>query len=357
MNEVERETVPIHSLKPALVGVGELRMSILAELPPLLREMGQDPDRLLGEIGLDPALFDDPENTIPFRVVGGLMEHCVARTGCRHLGLLLGQRGRAATLGVVGLLMENSPDVGTALRSMVQHLHLHDRGAAPTLALAGNTASLGYAIYEKDVRAADQIYSGSMAIACNIMRGLCGADWHPTEVLFPFRKPPNVTAYRSFFGAPLRFDAYHCALAFPDFWLKRPVPGYDPQVRRAVEALVTALDARGPGDPAMEVRRQIRVSLLNGGASAGTLADVLAMHRRTLNRRLRLQGTTFQRILDEVRFEVARQLLRDTDIPIGDIATTLGYADNSPFSRAFRRWSGTTPLGWRNGNAPRPGGN
>jgi AraC-like DNA-binding protein len=63
-----------------------------------------------------------------------------------------------------------------------------------------------------------------------------------------------------------------------------------------------------------------------------------------LNRRLKAEGTTFQKLLDEVRFDAACQLLDTSSIPIAEIAASLGYADPAAFSRAFRRWSGATPL-------------
>jgi hypothetical protein len=82
-----------------------LRVSILTEIPPLLRELGHDPGQVLAEAGLDPALLNDPDNTIPFHAVGALIENCVMLTGCDHFGLLLGQRGGAETsisLGYAG---------------------------------------------------------------------------------------------------------------------------------------------------------------------------------------------------------------------------------------------------------------
>jgi len=74
---------------------------------------------------------------------------------------------------------------------------------------------------------------------------------------------------------------------------------------------------------------------------------MLSMHRRTLNRRLHAEGTTFQRVLDEIRYAVARQLLSDTGAALDDIAASLGYSGVCPFMRSFRRWSGTTPGRWR----------
>ena len=76
------------------------------------------------------------------------------------------------------------------------------------------------------------------------------------------------------------------------------------------------------------------------------------MHSRTLHRRLAARGTNFRALADECRYAIARQMLEDTDSDVGHIADLLDYADTSAFARAFRRWSGTTPLRWRKRGQP-----
>jgi hypothetical protein len=174
---------------------------------------------VIAQAGVDPALLRDPENTVAFRTVGTLLERCVQRTGCRHLGLLVGQKSETTALGVVGLLMQHSPDVATALRGAIQNLHLHDQGGVATLERSGEFVRLAYGIYENDVPACDQIYAGAIAHICNLMRGLCGARWTPAEVLLPFRRPRDLEPFKHFFRAPLRFDSEHCALVFQATWL------------------------------------------------------------------------------------------------------------------------------------------
>ena len=90
-----------------------------------------------------------------------------------------------------------------------------------------------------------------------------------------------------------------------------------------------------------------RLLLLDGRNSGDDVAQMLSMHRRTLNRRLKDHGTTFQHVLDEVRFSIARQYLANSDISLDDLAASLGYAGVSPFMRTFQRWTGTTPGRWR----------
>lgn len=93
--------------------------------------------------------------------------------------------------------------------------------------------------------------------------------------------------------------------------------------------------------------RSLRLLLIEGTVSGDALVRQLAVHRRTLNRRLQDQGTTFKALLDDVRYDIARQLLRDTQMPILEISGAIGYADGSCFTRAFRGWSGLAPAAWR----------
>jgi AraC-like DNA-binding protein len=97
-----------------------------------------------------------------------------------------------------------------------------------------------------------------------------------------------------------------------------------------------------------ELQHALRDRVIGGRCSADDLAGALSIHRRTLNRCLQREGTTFRAVLDRVRFDAARDLLRDERHEIEDVARALGYAEPSAFTRAFRRWAGVPPSRWRN---------
>ncbi len=326
---------------------GAVRVGPLVALPELLRSFGADSDGVAREAGVDPRLLDDPENSIGFVALGRLLALCAARTDCAHLGLALGQRGGLESLGLIGLIAEHSPDVGTALRNLILHLHLHDRGAVPVLSVDGESAFLGYSIYQPGVEGTRQIYDGAVAIIRNVMKALCGADWRPAEALFSHSRPPDLQPFRSFFDAPLRFDAPRTGLVFPARCLAQRLPGADPELRRLLEERIAALEATGAGDLVVQVRRVLHNLLLDGRGTLGQVAELFELHRRTLNRRMRERGLTVKRLIDEVRSEIARQLLSETDLSVMELATVLGYADATAFTRAFRRWSGSGPAAWR----------
>jgi AraC-like DNA-binding protein len=323
----------------------EQRVGALTAIPELIRQLGGDPEAVLASAGLEPSAYDDPEGHVPYRAVGRTLSEAAARTGCAHFGLLAGRASQLTDFGVVGEIMRHSPTVGAALQALVVHQHLNSEGALAFLREYGSAVDLGYAIYLPDVAGGFHLYDAGLASGLCIMRGLCGAAWVPAEVHFPHSPPVDTVPYRRWFKAPLRFNAEFGALRFPSSWMSERIPGADPGRLREAQKRASAADR---GHLVQKTSRALRTLLLQGPVSGTDVAQALAMHRRTLNRRLSAEGTTFQEILDTVRFAVAQDLLRNSEVNLHDIAAALGYAGLTPFMRAFRRWTGTSPGHWRN---------
>jgi AraC-like DNA-binding protein len=330
-----------------------VRIGSVWAIPELLKELGANPASVLRDAGLEPTIFDDRQNLISLAARGRLFDHCVKATGCRHFGLLVGQRGGLHTIGLVGLLVKNSPDVGTALRNLARYFRVHLRSAVTCLEVDGDIAMLTYDLLQPDLEGIEQNYDGVVAVMLNIMRSLCGPDWKPLEARFAHRRPDDVRPFRRFFDVPLTFDAERCALVFESHWLDSSVRDADPELQRLLQDQIDALQPGTDQDFADHVRGILRTALVTGHGSATQVADLLGMHPRTLNRRLQSFGTSFQQLVDEVRFGIARQMLEHTSIDVSEIAASLDYSDASAFTRSFRRWSGTTPALWRAGRSGR----
>jgi len=316
-------------------------------IPAVVQELGVDPEPLFERLGFDLDRFDNPDLRLPYLGASRLIARCAEATGCEHFGLLVGQRAGPSTLGVAGFMLRVAPDVRTALQDLVHYLDLHDEGGVPFVETSGDVTLLGYAIHQPGAEASDQIYDLSMAIACNIMRALCGKNWRATEVLLARRVPRDIAPYQRFFHAPLRFDAEQSAIAFPTRWLDQPLASADPLLHRHLEDEANALRARTKGDIVRSLRQLLRKTLVTQKASIALVARQLGIHERTLNRRLRAEGTTFQRELEAMRYATAQQLLAETAMSLAQVAAALEYADASAFNRAFKRWAGVTPAQWR----------
>jgi AraC-like DNA-binding protein len=331
----------------ALVRVGPL-MSI----PAVLQALGHEPGPVLASTGFQPAQFTDPDTEIPYIAASRLLARCVAITGCRHFGLLVGERAGPSSLGVAGFMLQSAPDVGTALHGLVLHLDLHDQGGVPTLHISGDTTHLGYDIFLSGMEAAEQIYDISIAVGCNIMRSLCGKGWNPIEVLLSTRQPQNMSPYRRYFRAPIHFNADHSALVFPTRWLDYQISSADALLHQHLEKEAAKLHLRRTTDTDIVgcLRKLLRKSLIARQCTVSDLARQLHIHERTLNRRLQEEGTSFRHELDAIRYEMAQHFLAKSAMPIARIAAILSYADASAFTRAFKRWTGMTPAQWRTRN-------
>jgi len=337
---------------PRIVRAWTQRVGGLVALPQLIVQLGGDPEAVLLGAGLERSAFDHPDSRIPYAAIAAVLDRSARSTGCDHIGLLAGRLIHLTDLGLVGELVRNSPTVGAALEALTVYQHMNSEIALAFLLKRGDYVDLGYAPYQAAGAGAAQVCDAGLAVAMNIMLELFGPTWKPYEVFLPRARPHDVAQYRAFFKVVPRFDAECSVLRFPARDLARKVPGADPEAHHRCEQV-----ARSAGAPEFmqQVYRGLRRLMLENRHAGDDLAQMLSMHRRTLNRRLKAEGTSFQRVLDEVRFDIARDLLSGSNAHLDDIAATLGYAAVTPFMRTFRRWSGTTPGRWRRG--ARHGGN
>lgn len=321
-------------------------------LLPILAEQGVDAEALAAEAGLSAAIFANPDNVVPFALLCRLLNLAEARTKLSDIGLRACLNTGLASLGKLGYLAANCATVERGLAALEAYLQLHDRGAVPVICCEDDTAYLGYEVLVPGIPGADQMTFGALAIAANILRGLCGPEFRLRQVSFVFPRPHSTALFRSFFDAPLHFDAARNALAFDARWFARPIQSADAylhamladDVRREFDRL---------GQPADEAIRRVVRSLVAGGRfSADEAAAAFGVTRRTLARRLRERGTTFQALLDDARYAEAQRMLQSAALPVTEIASRLGYADTATFTRAFRRWSATSPRRWHAKNRP-----
>jgi AraC-like DNA-binding protein len=331
----------------ARISDGMIRAGPLMHVPALLTALGVDPTESIRAAGLPRNALARPENVIPIRKCLRWMAACAVRTGRPHFGLLAGQRVTLQQYGLIGLRMMHAPTVGAAWRGMVLALHLNGRTMVPALAVRDRVATLSFSYYGEQVDGVYHAADFSLAATCVAMRTLCGSKWAPTEVHLAHRAAVPPRPYRDFFRAPVHFGANKSALLFPANWLDRRVVGAERAMRSRVEQAVADAIRRQDLDLTAKVRRALFAQIVQDDVSIDAVARLLGLHKRTLNRRLAGQKTSFARLLGEVRFQLARQLLEETDLPFTDLAATLNYTDASTFSRAFRSWAHTTPSAWR----------
>jgi AraC-like DNA-binding protein len=332
---------------PANAADAQLQIGPLMGIPELVTQLGGDMERVFQRSTLTPSAFSTPDNKVSFLDANRLMAMCVEETECEAFGFRLGREASPSALGLPGFMARAAPDVGTALQLLTDHLDLHDEGGAVSISSEAGLTSLAYRLHHPDNPVADQIYDLSMTMACNIMRALCGPQWHPVAVRLTAGHCPDRPAYKQFFRCPLEFGAPFAVLLFADAWLKQPISTADPMLLRHLQAEATAKESKDSPGTRDRLRALLPHAMATGDLSETAIARQLGICERTLHRRLQSEGTGFQRELKAFRYATACGLLADSDLPLAEIAAALGYADATVFSRAFKSWAGVTASQWR----------
>jgi AraC-like DNA-binding protein len=339
-----RRTVPAADVVPA---VATLRVSAAWGLPDLLADHGLRLEDALEEAGLERTLFQRRDNVFKYAQLEKLFAVCGRKLQCDHIGLLIGQRSRLVEMGLAGDLASCASTVGEGIRVFIDNFNLHDTAATCTLIESGRHAKFVYSVLEHGMKDTRQFQFGGITIALNIFQDLCGPEFVPTDVTFASSAPDNLRAFQKHFRTPLHFDSDESALVFSRHWLDKPLPSVDPQRRAFIETEVRRQHDNMLADFPAIVRRIARKQLLLGNFTMDDVAACLSMHRRTLDRHLQERGVQYGELVESVKEDVARQLLRDTTMPIQRIAATVRFSSAANFATAFRRRVGMTPSAYR----------
>jgi len=311
-----------------------------------LREFGVDVETLLTKVDLEPDLFANRETVIGYASFGRLISECVVATGCEDFGLRVGMRESAGAIGLAGFAAINSPTVRDALQTLVAALRLSDTGGVARLEVRDVIAVISWSVAVPGVEAIDQISDGAIAVACNLVRELCGQSWNPIEVCLARPRPKDARLFSTFFRAPIRFDAEESSMIFPSSQLDLHVDGRDADLHEVLAPLLERAITESQRSFSADVSSVLRSQVSNGPLTPARAAQALGMSARSFTRRLAEETTNFQDLAQQIKFETAQALLR-RDKGIAEIALILGYSDPTAFARAFKTWSGKTPTRWR----------
>jgi AraC-like DNA-binding protein len=337
---------PSSALSPSRAG--DVRIGPILAIPAVLKARGANPKIVFAAAGVELELFRDPDIRLPLEAVGRLFDACAALIRCDHFGLLVGDRFDLQGLGPIGELMRNSATVGDALRVLLRHLHLHDRGAAPVLlTIDASCAILGYSVLRHGVPGTHHIHDAAIAIAYRILRALGGPSFAPLRVQFSYGVPRSMALHGRIFRCGVAFEADLSGVVLDRALLAKPIDGADANIRKTLQRAILDAEAEGPMTFGERLESALHQFVLSGDASAEEICRQFAISERTLRRRLEEEGKNLQQVVGQTKFELARQLLRNTKLPVSKIASTLYYADPNAFSRAFRNWAGNSPKQWR----------
>ena len=323
-----------------------IRVSSLGPLLRILRTLNAPTDRYLERVCLPRGVLAHPEAFIPLRQVSRLIREAAAGEGRPDLGLLAGQEADLAELGMYGQLAASSATLGDALGSAMSLMPAFSSAERWRVETLDGDLLLHHrfvdGLWDRDQSAEHY----TMSLVVNLVRRAAGCTWRPREVHWQTGYAGAVVGHEMFRGTQIKFARPEARITIPIDLLALPFAGA-PSVRPITDD--DAWRQTAPPDDILGALRQI-IAVLSphtGHTRIELVAAALGVSVRTLQRRLRPTGHSFEDLTKEMRLEQAVDLLAHTESRILDIALDLGYSDHAHFTRAFRRWMGVSPIEYR----------
>ncbi len=292
--------------------------------------------------GLTAEVVADPEGRMTAPQLRTAWQEALALTGDALLPLKIAAAIPPGAFGIVEYVCRSAPTLGDGLTQWARFLGLHHDGLTLELITVGAQAALR--VVADSAAPSGPAHEFCFATVIHHVRQHVRPAPRIVAVEFTHRALGDVAGYRAGFDAPVRFDAEYTQIVLPLAALATPTATADPALfailQRAAEAHLQTL----PVDAAFSthVARILHELLRQHRSDIDEVARRLGTTSRSLQRRLRDEGTSFHDLRERVRAALSETYLRD-GLTAGEVAFLLGYSEPSAFFRAFRRWHGTQP--------------
>jgi len=332
-------------------GATTLLAPMLAMHVEAARAYGLPADELARAAGIDDAALRDPDGRVPLELFIRLWELISEDPRAEGFGLWLGTAFDVRGLGVIGYAMQHAADVRAAFGCLDRFGKLVNDIVRPIIEETADQVVFRRAEPPRIARLAPLVVTAPVG-TLTLVRQL--ATVPPTQRLaisaaFQHAPPPNAADYERVLGCPVEFNAPELRLVLPravfDLPLARPDAGLFAYLEQHAARLQERLHEQQT--TAARVRELVLGAVRAGEPEQAQIARQLAMSERTLQRRLKDEGITFNALVDEVRLELAKMYLADDKLAVYEVAFLLGYSEPSAFNRAFKRWLGTSPSEYR----------
>ncbi|WP_286714627.1 AraC family transcriptional regulator [Marinobacter sp. tcs-11] len=309
-------------------------------------------DPLFEKAGLKPEILDSDEGRIGGEQLQAFIHLLAEHTGNPVLGLETGDYVQPGSYSVLGYITMSCATLGEAVTRIAPYEKLVGDMGTTRLKMKGDSATLIWTCNFTDPVVWPQVVDNVFASWINYARWLADStDATPLEVRLkrPSPGPEHEKAYALRWQCPVQFDAEEDSVTFAQTLLATRLRQPDPLLRKTLEAhalsQLALLDT--DTDLTSKVKQSIQKQLAEGITRQDMVAEDLGMTSRTLQRKLSQEGVSYQKLLDEVRQQIAEDYLQNTDMSIPDIALRLGYSETTSFHRKFKAATGKTPGDFR----------
>ena len=348
-----RQASPGTNAAEGLYDEDAVRIDALRNFNELVVSLGADPRVLLRASQIEPSLLENKSGVISYRRMVQLLERVAIELRCPDFGMRLAAvqavQGPTKLLGPVDVAMRNSPTLGDAFRYCADHIQAYNSALRICFEKLPDDSRV-FMLFEilLGLSRQQQAVEHGLALTQHAMLAISAGQARAREVWFTHEPVAPMASYRANFNATLRFGQSMNGMVFDEPDLDLPVPDPDPQL---YEMATSFIDDRFP-TAAMSLSTRVRIIvahlLVEGDCTYERVASVLGLHPRTLQRRLREEGGSFEAIKDNLRRDVALRYLKQPNVPLVKVTEILGYSETSVLSRSCHRWFSASPRKMRN---------
>lgn len=322
-----------------------VRAATLTGFGALARSYGLDSAAILRGCGIAGQAEQEPDRRLPTGAVNRALERAAKLAEIEDFGLRLAELRGFSNLGPVTMLARDEPDIRSALSIFTAYLPLHNEALTIDLSEQDDLAVLACAVAGEGPRV--QATDVAVAMLHRILRQLLGASWAPIAIYLERERPVHSSQFARVFGAPIHYGQDFSGIALSRADLDRPNQLAQAALRPYAAQVRAALPGLSDLPMAERVTRLLRAMLAGRRCTATLAAERLGLSRRTLERRLAEECTSFHTLLDEVRSELARGQLTGSRRNNSEIAELLGFASSAAFTDWFGKRHGLPPQAWR----------
>ena len=301
----------------------------------------------LNTVGVDPRVLEHADIEIPEDQYLALWE--AAGRVNPNIGLEIGSQLERNDIGALGHALFCAPNVGKALETLHRFIVVYSQDSRINYEIVKDRVLVEYTVADPALLQRRQDSEFAITAILMQLRQITGTELPPIRVDFEHPKPINTASHKRLFKCPIHFNQPVNRLHLPPEILPTPIPEGN---ERLYLALLPYLEhqraARSTTDDLLSKVTRIIIAKLHQGAPTLTaVSSELGLSCRTLQRKLNGKGVEFSYLLEDVRRELALTYIQDATLSITEVSTRLGYAESGSFSRAFRRWTGQSPLQYR----------
>jgi AraC-like DNA-binding protein len=319
-----------------------------ADLLNALQSLGADIERLRASVGWSRQALQDPHARIATAGMLSVFEQAARELRDPLVGLHAGIR--VQTRGVLFYLVFSSPRLSEGLRLLARFVRTSLDSEELTFSIGRGELSLtvepGDPAVERSYHCVDYIMSATLGV---LRRAVPNLELLAVELRHLEPADPGETA--RIFGCQVRFGCRSNVLRFSDTVLDSVPTAANPtiavQIEKVAESLIAGVDAQRVADRVAHATRGLIGRGLRADRSA--VARELRVSERTLQRQLAQESMTFSAVREAILTELSQALLSNRSLKVEAVALSVGFADLASFSKAFTRWVGCSPTGYRNG--------